>query len=162
MKLVDANLLLHAVNVDASEHDTARAWLEAHLNGNEPVAFAWVALLAFVRAGRRPGILPSPMSTSEAFDHVEGLLAQRPAVVLHPTTRHTSVLRGLLGSVGTARNLVMEAHLATLAVEHGATMVSFDRDFVRFRGVGWVHPDDDLRRVNAARRCRGVRVPQRR
>lgn len=144
MKLVDANLLLHAVNTDASEHRVAREWLESHLAGNEPVVLSWVALLAFVRVGTRQGILPSPMSAAEAFDHIEAWLAQRPAVVLHPTRRHAALLRGLLEPLGTAGNLTSDAHLAALAVEHGATIASFDRDFDRFPGVDWTHPAEDL------------------
>lgn len=144
MKLVDANLLLHAVNTDATEHPAAGEWLERHLAGNEPVAFAWVALLAFVRVGTRDGILPSPMSTAEAFDHIEEWLGQRPAVVLHPTVRHAAILQGLLEPVGAAGNLASDAHLAALAIEHGAVVVSFDRDFARFPGLQWNHPVDDL------------------
>ena len=143
MKLVDANLLLHAVNTDAPEHATARDWLQRNLTRPEAVAFAWVVLLAFVRVGTRDGILPSPMSMAEAFDHIERWLAQPPAVVLHPTARHHSILRGLLEPVGTAGNLTTDAHLAALAVEHGATIVSFDRDFARFPGLSWAHPGDD-------------------
>ena len=144
MKLVDANVLLHAVNSDAPEHSTARDWLEQALNGTEPVAFAWVVLLAFVRVGTRDGIFPSPMSVAEAFDHIETWLGQRTAVVLHPTVRHAPLLRGLLASAGTAGNLVGDAHVAALAVEHDATVVSFDRDFGRFAGLSWAHPSDDV------------------
>ncbi|MDP8968938.1 MAG: type II toxin-antitoxin system VapC family toxin [Actinomycetota bacterium] len=140
MLLVDANLLLHAVNTDAAEHALARAWLEQRLADTEPVAFAWVVLLAFVRVGTRQGLLPSPMSPTEAFDHIEGWLSQRNALMVHPTVRHAAVLRGLLEPLGTAGNLTSDAHLAALAVEHGATLVSFDRDFGRFSGVRWQHP----------------------
>ena len=143
MKLVDANVLLHAVNSDASEHMTARDWLEKRLNGTEPVAFAWVVLLAFIRVATRDGVFPSPLSIAEGFDHVEAWLGQSAAVVLHPTLRHAFVLRGLLESAGSAGNLVSDAHVAALAVEHGATVVSFDRDFGRFAGLPWIHPADD-------------------
>jgi toxin-antitoxin system PIN domain toxin len=143
VKLVDANVLLHAVNSDAREHSVARSWLEAHLNANEPVAFAWVVLLAFIRVGTRDGIFPSPMSVAEAFDYVEAWITQGPSVVLDPTTRHVSLLRGLLESTGSAGNLASDAHLAALAIEHGATIVSFERDFGRFTGLSWVHPAED-------------------
>lgn len=140
MQLVDANVLLHAVNTDASQHAVARGWLERALSGGEAVAFAWIALLAFARVGTRAGVLPAPMTVAEAFDHIEEWLSQPSAVVLHPTHRHTAVLRGLLEESGTAGNLVSDAHLAALAAEHGATLVSFDRDFGRFAGLRWQHP----------------------
>jgi hypothetical protein len=143
VNLVDANVLLHAVNTDASEHAAAKDWMQAGLNGTEPVAFAWVALLAFVRVGTRDGILPSPMTVAEAFDHIEAWLAQRPSVVLEPTIRHAAVPRGLLEATGAGGNLTSDAHLAALAVEYGATLVSFDRDFGRFPGLRWTNPAED-------------------
>jgi hypothetical protein len=144
VKLVDANVLLHAVNADAPEHTAAAEWLETGLNGTEPIAFGWVPLLAFVRVGTREGIFPSPMTVAEAFDYIEEWLAQRSSVVLNPGRRHGSLLRGLLASAGTAGNLVGDAHVAALALEHDATVVSFDRDFARFAGVSWRYPADDM------------------
>lgn len=147
MRVVDANVLIHAVNLDAAEHVTARSWLEARLSGTEGVGFAWVALLAFVRIVTRPGILESPLAPGAAFDYVEEWLACPPATLLHPTARHLGVLRGLIEPIGTAGNLTTDAHLAALAVEHGAHLVSFDRDFGRFPGLRWRHPGDDLSTV---------------
>lgn len=144
MLAVDANVLLYTVNTDAAEHRIARAWLEKRLTDREPVGFARVVLLAFVRAGTRSGVLPDPMTVAEAFSHVEEWLAQSPAVVLNPTPRHAAVLRGLLEPIGTAGNLSSDAHLAALASEHGAVVCSFDRDFARFPGLAWRHPADDL------------------
>ena len=135
MVLVDANVLLNAVNSDAAQHEPARRWLERALTGTEAVGLAWVVLLAFVRVGTRSGLLPSPMSVAEAFDHVQSWLDQPVATVVHPTHRHVAVLRGLLEQVGTGGNLTSDAHLAALAVEHGADVCTFDGDFSRFPGV---------------------------
>lgn len=144
MRVVDANVLIHAVNLDVAEHATARSWLEHRLNGTEAVGFAWVALLAFVRIVTRADVLEAPLGPGAAFDYVEEWLARPSATLLHPTARHLAVLRGLLEPVGTAGNLTTDAHLAALAVEHGAQLVSFDRDFGRFPGLRWRHPADDL------------------
>lgn len=144
MRVVDANVLVYAVNADAREHPTARSWLEDRLSGGEAVGFAWVVLLAFVRVATRAAVLSTPLRPAKAFDYVEEWLAQPPATVLHPTARHLAVLRGLLEPLGTAGNLTTDAHLAALTVEHGATLVSFDRDFGRFPGLRWRHPADDL------------------
>jgi len=134
--LVDANVLLHAVNLRAREHEAASAWLASALAGTEAVAFAWTVILAFPRVSTHPAVFPKPLTSSRAC---EAWLGAPPAVTPEPTRRHLALLRGLLEREGTAGNLVNDAHLAALALEHGATVVSFDRDFARFEGI-------DLRR----------------
>ena len=140
MRIVDANVLLYAVNLDAPLHTPAREWMNGVLNGLEPVGFAWVVLLAFLRLSTRPGLSLRPLDLETADGVVETRLAASPAVVVHPTPRHLAVLHGLLGALGTAGNLVNDAHLAALALEHGAEVVSFDRDFSRFPGLRWRSP----------------------
>jgi toxin-antitoxin system PIN domain toxin len=144
VRVVDANVLLNAVNIDAAEHETARWWLEHRLGGAEAVGFTWIALLAFVRIVTRASLLARPLSPAEAFDYVEEWSAQPAATVVHPTGRHLALLRGVLEPLGTAGNLTADAHLAAIAIEHGARLVSFDRDFGRFPGLSWLHPADDL------------------
>ena len=140
MHVVDANVILYAVNEDAPQHERARGWLDGALAGREPVAFAWVVLLAFLRLATRRDLFPRPLRPEEAAGVVELWLSAPAAVVLHPGPRHVSLLRGLLTATGTAANLVNDAHLAALALEHGADVVSFDRDFGRFEGVRWSVP----------------------
>jgi uncharacterized protein len=140
VKLVDANLLLYAVNEDAPLHGAAVTWLDPALAGREAVGFGWAVVLAFVRLSTHPGLFPNPLTPEQAFDVVESWLAQPASIVVDPTARHLGVLRGLLTQLGTAANLVSDAHLAALAVEHGAEIVSFDADFARFPGVRWRRP----------------------
>jgi toxin-antitoxin system PIN domain toxin len=140
VKLPDANILLYAVDRGSSRHAGAKRWLEEHLSGAETVAFAWVVLLAFLRLSTNPAVFESPLASGEALDLIEGWLAQPPATVVHPTERHPRILRDLLEPVGTAGNLSTDAHVAALAIEHGATLASFDRDFGRFPGLRWVEP----------------------
>jgi len=135
VKVVDANVLLYAVNTDSHGHERSKAWLERALSGREVVGLPWLVLLAFLRISTRAGLFERPLTVSEAIGYVESWLAQPGCVVLEPTARHLSVLRGLLDEAGTGGNLVNDAHLAALAVEHGATVVSWDRDFARFAGV---------------------------
>jgi hypothetical protein len=140
VKLLDANLLLYAVNENAPLHARARTWLEGALSGTETVAFTWVVLLAFLRLGTRAVIFPQPLSTEAAFALVESWLSQPCATVLLPTERHARVLKDLLLPLGTAGNLTTDAHLAAIALEHGAELCSYDADFGRFPGVRWVNP----------------------
>lgn len=140
MLLVDANVLLHAVNERAREHEAARRWLTGALSGGEAVAFAWTVMLAFLRLATHPAVFPRPLSTEHATQACEIWLGAGPAVVVEPTRRHLAVLGGLLEQAGTAGNLVGDAHLAALALEHNATVVSFDRDFARFEGLRTERP----------------------
>lgn len=140
MKLVDANVLLYAVNRDAAHHETARSWLDRSLSGDATVAFAWVALLAFLRLSTKVGLFPSPLSAEGALDRVDAWTTAGPAVIVEPTPDHPAILRRLLGQVGVGGNLVNDAHLAALAIEHKCTVVSYDNDFSRFGGVSWERP----------------------
>lgn len=140
MKLPDVNLLLYAIDETAVLHQPARAWVEETLSGSETVAFAWVVLLAFVRLATRAAIFEAPLTSDEALDLVTSWLDQPSTTVIHPTDRHASVLRGLLNQVGTAGNLTTDAHLAALAIEHGAQLCSCDADFSRFPGLRWIDP----------------------
>ena len=140
MKLPDVNLLLYAVDEGSARHEPARAWVEERLSGTETFAFTWVVLLACIRLTTSPRVFQSPLSTSEALDLVDSWLAQPCATVVHPTSRHAPVLRDLLEPLGTAGNLTTDAHLAALAIEHGAELCSTDRDFSRFAGLRWADP----------------------
>ncbi len=140
MKLVDANLLLYAVNSDAQHHERSRRWLDAALSGADTIGFAWIALLAFTRLVTKTSLFPNPLTIEQAMDQVDSWLGAGPAVVLEPTVDHASILRRLLAPLSTAGNLVNDAHLAALAVEHRCTIVSFDNDFGRFAGVRWELP----------------------
>jgi hypothetical protein len=140
--IVDANVLLYAVNETQAQHARARQWIEQALNGNEAIGFAWIVLLAFVRVATRRPLFPSALDVDTALDQVNRWLGAPPAVIVQPTTQHASVLHGLLSSVGTAGNLVNDAHLAALCIEHHARVCSFDRDFARFPGVNVIVPGD--------------------
>lgn len=132
MKLVDANVLLYAVSESTRQHEAARAWLDDALNREETVAFCWVVILAFLRISTRPGIFPRPLSANQASEVMDGWLSRPNAVVVEPTSRHLSTMRSMLSVAGTAGNLVSDAHLAALAIEHKADVVTFDADLTRF------------------------------
>jgi toxin-antitoxin system PIN domain toxin len=140
VKLVDANVLLYAVNEDAPHHDESRVWLDTSMSGARTVAFSWVALLAFTRLATKVELFPAPLSPDEAIDRVDAWLSADSSVLVDPTADHSRVLRSLLASVGSGGNLVNDAHLAALAIEHRCEIVSYDTDFSRFEGVRWERP----------------------
>ncbi len=134
MILPDVNVLLHAVNRGAPQHAMAHAALVAGFNEG-PVALAWPALLGFLRLSTRSGILPRPLGIEQALDTIDAWLDHPGGVVVQPTTQHPAVLRRLLLGIGQGGPVVSDAHLAALAIEHGATLLTFDRDFERFAGL---------------------------
>jgi toxin-antitoxin system PIN domain toxin len=140
VKLPDVNLLIYAIDEGAPRHPEARKWLEEVLSGTESVAFSWAVLLGFVRISTNPVAFENPLSAEEALDYVEGWLEQPVADVIHPAPGHASLLRELLEPTGAAGNLTSDAHLAALAIEHGAELCSSDTDFARFAGLRWVDP----------------------
>jgi toxin-antitoxin system PIN domain toxin len=140
MRVVDANVLLYAVNTSSSQHERSRNWLDGALGGPEPVGFAWTVLLAFLRLATHPAVFARPLTTAEAVGVIRDWLTRPAALVLEPTPRHIDLLAGLLRESGVAGNLVSDAHLAALAIEHDAIVVSFDADFGRFAGVRRVAP----------------------
>lgn len=141
MQIVDANVLVNAVNRNAAAHDAARDWLERALAGDRTLGFAWVVLIAFLRVSTNPAALDEPLDPDLAGRLVEGWLNEEASVVVDPGSRHLVVLRGLLNSSEIRADLINDAHLAALAIEHGATVVSFDRDFDRFHGLSWEQPE---------------------
>lgn len=135
MVVPDANVLLYAVNSASAHHEESLEWLDRSLAGAEAVGFSWVVLLAFIRVSTNRSVLPEALDVGDSTAQVQAWLSAPAAVQPEPTVRHAEVLRGLLLDSGTAGNLTTDAHLAALAIEHGGTIVSYDRDFGRFTGV---------------------------
>ncbi len=140
MILLDANILLYAVDATAPKHPVARSFLEQRLSATESTGFSWMALTAFIRIGTNSRVLLNPLTPEEAAGYVDGWLAQPCAVILEPTQSHWEVFRTLLVSGGVNGPLVMDAHIAALAIEHGATLFSSDGDFARFKELNWTNP----------------------
>jgi toxin-antitoxin system PIN domain toxin len=140
VKLPDVNLFVYAYDLNSPRNGAALEWLEETLSGSETVALAWPALLGFIRVATNPAIFEQAMKPEEALDLVDSWLAQPSVTIVHPTHRHAAVLRDMLTPLGTAGNLTSDAHLAALAIEHGATLCSCDNDFARFPGLRWLDP----------------------
>jgi toxin-antitoxin system PIN domain toxin len=141
--LVDANLLLHAYNPRSVDHDASRIWLQGALSGGDMVGFAWVTLWAFIRITTSARVFERPLSMAEADTIVASWLAQPSAGILEPGERHWEILRGLLKHGQASGALTMDAALAAIAIEHGATLCTTDRDFTRFADLSWINPLQD-------------------
>jgi len=142
MTLVDANLLLYASDTVSVHHASARRWLEGILSGPEPVGLAWAAILAFLRVGTNPRLRKDAFTLTEATAIVTGWLERPTVTVVNPGERHWDILRDMMIK-GQARGpLITDAHLAALAIEHGAALATTDRDFARFPGLKFFNPLD--------------------
>lgn len=140
MILLDANLLVYAHVTSLTQHHAARSWLDSRLNGPTPVGLPWPTLLSFVRLVSNPRIFEHPQPISKAWKQVDDWLTCPVAWIPQPTERHREILGSFLTDTLGRSNLVPDAHLAALAIEHGLTLCSTDRDFARFPKLRWEDP----------------------
>jgi toxin-antitoxin system PIN domain toxin len=138
--LVDANILLFAVDTTSRFHRAAAGWLGEQLNGPRRVGLPWQSLWAFLRISTNPRASEDPFSPEQAWSYVEDWLGAVPAWIPGPTERHSDVLGRLITSYELRGNLVTDAHLAAIAIEHGLTVCSADTDFARFTEIRWENP----------------------
>jgi len=138
--LVDANILLYALDTDSLFHERARAWLEDSLNGSRRIGIPWMSLAAFLRIATNPRALREPLQPAEAWSFVEDWLAAPVVWIPAPGRSHASILGRLLIDFDLRGNLVADALLAALCIEHGLTIVSADSDFARFPEISWLNP----------------------
>lgn len=140
MIVVDANLLLYAENSLSELHPAARDWWDAQLSGSAPVGLCWPVLTAFIRIGTNPRLHERPLTLREATDRVRSWLDQPCVRMIQPTGLHWSIFQQMLEEGNATANLVPDAHLAALAVEHNAELQSTDTGFSRFRRLRWKNP----------------------
>jgi len=138
--LIDANLLVFAVREESPFHVKARNWLTDQLNGERRVGIPWQSLAAFLRITTNPRIYEQPLEPIAAWTYVEGWLADDLVWTPAPTPRHAQVLGDLIKHHQPRGNLVTDAQLAALAIEHGLEVCSADTDFARFTEIRWNNP----------------------
>ena len=138
--LVDANLLLYAEDATGPMHEAARLWWDEQLSGTDSVYLSWPVLTAFIRIGTNRRVFSNPLTVEEAVERVQSWFDQPCTRIISPTERHWTIFRELLEKGQAAANLVSDAHLATLAIEHGCVLYSTDSDFSRFPGLKWRNP----------------------
>ena len=140
MILVDANLLLYAEDHLSPRHVAACRWWDAQLSGTSPVCLCWTVLCAFIRIGTNPRVFDQPLTLDQAVSRVQSWMDQPCTRLVYPTERHWTVFQEMLAGGQAAANLVTDAHLAALAIEHGCELISTDTDFSRFPKLKWRNP----------------------
>ena len=138
--LVDANILLYAVDEESSLHSPAKAWIEEALNGPRRVGIPWMSSIAFVRIATNPRALRTALAPTEAWSIVAKWLDAPSTWIPHPGPGHREILGDLLSRHDLRGNLVSDAVLAALCIEHGLDMISNDSDFARFPEITWRNP----------------------
>jgi toxin-antitoxin system PIN domain toxin len=138
--LIDANILVYAHVSSFTQHESARDWIDRKLNAAAPVGLPWASLIAFLRLVTNPRVFERPEPIGDAWQQVRTWLTAEASWIPQPTERHADVLNEFLALPGIHANLVPDAHLAALAVEHGLTLCSTDGDFARFHGLRWHNP----------------------
>ncbi len=140
MILVDVNVLLYAEDSTSAHHRQMKGWWDSLLSGSEEIALCWPVLSGFMRITTNPRILLNPMTTEEACTKVNRWLAQPCVRLVTPTARHWNLFSELMKKVQATANLVPDAHLAALAIEHDCVLASCDTDFAKFPGLRWINP----------------------
>jgi len=143
MILVDVNLLIYAEDSQCGQHEAARTWWDEQLSGMAAVGLCWPVMQAFIRIGTNPRASRNPLMLKEAIARVQSWLDQPCVRILHPTEQHWTIFQQMLRAGNATANLVSDAHLAALAVEHNCVLQSTDRDFARFRGLKWKNPIEE-------------------
>jgi toxin-antitoxin system PIN domain toxin len=142
--LIDANLLLYAVHRQSPFHVKARNWLAEELNGGRRVGFPWQSLTSFLRIATHPRAFDHPLAPADAWARVTDWLSADVAWIPEPGDRHAEILGDLVVRHDVRGNLIPDAQLAALALEHGLTVCSADTDFARFTGIRWENPVAEL------------------
>lgn len=140
MILLDANLLLYIKIQNYPQHEASKTWFEQQVADSVRIGLPWHSLLAFLRVGTNPKVYPSPLSIEDAWMQINEWLSLQNIWIPSPTDRHQNVLGDLLKKSQASANLIPDAHLAALAIEHGLEVCTTDTDFAKFPNCKWKNP----------------------
>lgn len=143
MILPDVNILVYAHRHDMPDHQAYRDWLETQVNSDAAYGLSDLVLSGFMRVVTHPRVFRAPTSLAEAMVFADQLRDQPNRIAVAPGDRHWEIFTGLSTKGGAKGNLIPDAYLAALAIEHGCEWVTADRDFARFPGLMWRHPLSD-------------------
>jgi hypothetical protein len=138
--LADVNVLISAFRRDSPHHAICKPWLDQIVTGDTRFGMSPLALGAVARIATNPRIFRNPSSLEEAFAYCDNLLDQPHCEIVEPGERHWLLFRRLCIDTGTRGPRITDAWFAALAIEHGCTWITFDRDYARFPGLDWREP----------------------
>ncbi len=136
----DINLLIYAYDSASIHHKICAPWLEEMVNGDQPVCFSWHTIMGFMRILTTLRMVPKPFSTQEVLDIADSLMQNPNSKMLNPGDRYFEIFRRLVIDTGISGARLADAHIAALAIEHGATVASSDKDFMVFDGLKLINP----------------------
>ncbi len=140
MKIVDVNVLVYVASFESPHHKALHEWWENAMNGDEPIGLCWPSLVGFVRVMTHPKIMPKPVPLQDCVDRVDLWIEHRATQLVYEIDEHWSGYKSLMLETKAIGNLSTDAHLAALAISRGATLVSCDTHFARFRHLRWENP----------------------
>jgi hypothetical protein len=140
MIIPDANLLFYVANSGVREHAAAHTWWTSALSGPEPVGLCGPAAFAVLRLTTNARVVATPLRVEDAFAYLDNWLSFPLVSWIEPGPQHYRLVRSLLIASGTGGNLVTDAQIAAIAMEHEAAVYSNDTDFARFPGLKWRNP----------------------
>jgi uncharacterized protein len=140
VKLLDANVLLYSADRRSIHHGSAKAWLDRATSTAEPLLIPWLSVVAFLRISTLPSVFPHPLTVPDAMSFLRPLMTHKSVLIPEPDARHLDRVADLLAPLDRGGNLINDAHLAALAQQYGASVVSYDYDFGLFDGVTWERP----------------------
>lgn len=144
MTILDVNILVYASDERAPEHQVTFAWLNDLFGQSERIGFSWPTIWGYIRITTDRRLGDRYRTPAEAFEQVRDWLIQPEVVAVKPGPRHLEILEFLVTQYQAHGPRVSDAVLAALAIEHGATLASTDRDFSRFPNLKWVNPLDEV------------------
>jgi toxin-antitoxin system PIN domain toxin len=140
MKIVDVNIMVGGVNRDDPYHSTIHQWWIENLGSQEAIRIPWVVAVGFLRISTLPRVFQTPLTPDLALQRLRVWLSHANVEMITEMPNHFSVLESCIREAGASGNLANDAHLAALAISRGATLVSCDTDFARFRHLRWENP----------------------
>ncbi len=141
MKLLDVNVLLAAHRTDHPQFGTAKPWFDELIRTAEPFGAPRSVWASFVRLSTHRRVFSTPTSVSAAFGFATAVIAQPRYVGIEPGAGHERIFQRVCADADCSGDLVADAFLAAIAIEHGCDLVSFDRDFARFQELRWERPE---------------------